>query len=76
MEKPLMLGKIEVQRRRGQRVRWLVGIPQLNGHESEQTLGDGEGQGSLGCCRSWGCKELDRIQRLNSSNNFPLVEMP
>ena len=22
----------------------------LNGHESEQTLGDGEGQGSLACC--------------------------
>ena len=24
---------------------------QLNGHEFEQTLGDGEGQGSLACCR-------------------------
>ena len=23
---------------------------QLNGHEFEQTLGDGEGQGSLACC--------------------------
>ena len=23
---------------------------QLNGRESEQTLGDGEGQGSLACC--------------------------
>ena len=23
---------------------------QLNGHESEQTLGDSEGQGSLMCC--------------------------
>ena len=22
----------------------------LNGHESEQALGDGEGQGSLACC--------------------------
>ena len=22
----------------------------LNGHESEQTLGDGEGQGSMVCC--------------------------
>ena len=29
----------------------------LNGHESEQTLGDGEGRGSLGCYSSWGCKE-------------------
>ena len=23
---------------------------QLNGHELEQSLGDGEGQGSLACC--------------------------
>ena len=29
----------------------------LNGHEFEQTLGHGEGQGSLACCRPWGCKE-------------------
>ena len=28
----------------------------LSGHEFEQTLGDGEGQGSLACCRPWGCK--------------------
>ena len=27
---------------------------QLNGHEFEPTLGDGEGQGSLMCCSSWG----------------------
>ena len=32
---------------------------QLNGHEFEQTLGDGEGQGSLVCCSPWGCRELD-----------------
>ena len=25
----------------------------LTGHEFEQTLGDGEGQGSLVCCSSW-----------------------
>ena len=31
----------------------------LNGHEFEQTLGDGEGQGSLVCCRPWGHKESD-----------------
>ena len=29
---------------------------QLNGHEFEQTLGDGEGQGSLVCCSPWGHK--------------------
>ena len=34
---------------------------QLNGHEFEQTLGDGEGQGSLACCSPWGHKELDII---------------
>ena len=32
---------------------------QLNGHESEQTLGDSEGQGSLVCYSPWGLKESD-----------------
>ena len=32
---------------------------QFNGHEFEQTVGDSEGQGSLACCSSWGCKESD-----------------
>ena len=32
---------------------------QLNGHDFEQTLGDGEGQGSLVCCSLLGYKELD-----------------
>ena len=31
----------------------------LNGLEFEQTLGDGEGQGSLVCCSPWGRKESD-----------------
>ena len=38
----------------------------LNGHEFEQGLGDGEGQGSLACCNPWGHKELDMIERLNN----------
>ena len=29
----------------------------LNGHEYEQALGDGEVQGSLVCCILWGGKE-------------------
>ena len=37
----------------------------LNGHEFEETLGDGEGQGSLACCSSWGHKESDMIEQLN-----------
>ena len=28
----------------------------LNGHGFEQTPGDGEGQGNLACCSSWGCR--------------------
>ena len=32
---------------------------QLNGHEFEQTLGDGGGQGGLVHCRPWGHKEVD-----------------
>ena len=35
---------------------------QLNGHETEQILGDGEGQGSLACCSPWGQKESDMTQ--------------
>ena len=32
---------------------------QLNGHEFEQTLGVGDGVGSLVCCSQWGHKESD-----------------
>ena len=38
----------------------------LNEHEFEQTLGDGEGQGSLESCRPWGHIELDMTERLNN----------
>ena len=31
----------------------------LNGHEFEQALGVGDGQGSLMCWSPWGHKELD-----------------
>ena len=41
---------------------------QLNGHEFEQPLGDGEGQGSLVCCNPWGCKESDMTEQLNNKN--------
>ena len=46
---------------------------QLNGQEFEQTLGDGEGQGSLACCSPWGHKELDTNKRLNN-NGFRFHE--
>ena len=40
----------------------------LNGHEFEQALGVGDGQGSLACCSPWGCKKLDTTKRLNNNN--------
>ena len=42
----------------------------LNGHEFEQTLGDGEGQGSLVCCSPWGHKESDTTERLNNKKKY------
>ena len=61
LEKTMMLGKFEGVRRRGrQRMRWLDGITdRLDEHESEQTLGVGEGQGSLMCYSLWGHEESD-----------------
>ena len=38
---------------------------QVNGHEFEQTLGVGDGQGSLVCSSLWGCTESDMMERLN-----------
>ena len=38
---------------------------QLDGHEFEQALGVADGQGSVACCNSWGCKEWDMIEWLN-----------
>ena len=38
---------------------------QLDGHEFEQALGFGDGQGSLACFSPWGCKESDTTERLN-----------
>ena len=72
LEKTLILGKMEGRRWR-QRMRWLDDITDsmdmmvgwyhwLNGHEFEQTLGDSEGWGSLGC---W-----DPGGRLNNDNNL------
>ena len=77
LEKTLMLGKTEGKRKRGwQKMRE---HHQLNGHESEQTPGDREGQGSLACCSSWGCKESDMIQQLNKTTTtlfVPIILKP
>ena len=39
----------------------------LNGHEFEQALGDGDGQGSLVCFSPWGCKESDMTEQLKTN---------
>ena len=75
LEKTVMLGKIKGRRRRGrQSMNWLDGITDSNGHEFEQTLGGGEGQGSLVCCSPCGCKESDMTERLsNNLSVYPLT---
>ena len=43
---------------------------QLDGHESEQAPGGGDGQGSLACCIPWGRKGLDTTERLNRTETI------
>ena len=40
----------------------------FNGHEFEQALGYGEGQGSLVCCSPWGHKGSDMTKGLSNRN--------
>ena len=62
LEKTLMLGKIEGRRKREQqRMRWLDGITDSMDMSFEQTLGDGEEQGSLACYNLWTHKETQLI---------------
>ena len=66
LEKTLMLGKIEGRKRRGRTEDEMVEQHhQLNGHEFEQALGVGDGQGGLVCCSPWGRKESDMTEQLN-----------
>ena len=65
LEKTLMLGRIEGRRRGRQRDEMVGWHHRLNGHEFEQALRVGDGQGSLVCCNPWGHKELDTTEQLN-----------
>ena len=49
---------------------------QLNGHEFEQALGDGDGQGSVACCSPWGHKKLGTIEQLNNNVTESLCRAP
>ena len=63
--KTLMLDKTEGKRRRGRQDEMVGWYHQLDGHEFEQALGAGDGQGGLACCSPWSCKESDTTEQLN-----------
>ena len=65
LEKTLILGKIEGREKRGRQDEMVGWHHRLNGHELEQALGAGDGQGGLPCCSPWGHKESDMTERLS-----------
>ena len=66
-----LLGKIEAGKDWGQEEKGMTEDEMLwwhhrpYGHEFEQTLGVGDGQGRLACCNPWGHKESDMTEQLN-----------
>ena len=62
LKKTLMLGKTEGRKRRGQQGKMVGWHHQLDGHEFEQALGVGDGQGSLARGSPCGCKESDTTE--------------
>ena len=48
---------------------------QFDGHEFEQALRVGDGQGSLACCSPWGHKESDMTERLNWTRSIWLIRL-
>ena len=67
-----MLGKIKGRRREGATEVEVVG---WHGPKFVQTQGDGEGQGSLACCSSWGGKEWDTtsVQQQQQQKRYHLL---
>ena len=68
------VGTIEGERKRGRQDAMVGWHHWLNGQE--QTLGDGEGQGSLACCSPWGCKESDRTAQLKNDMIVYIAYLP
>ena len=68
LEKTLMPGEKRGQEEKGMTEEEMIGWHhQLNGHEFEQTPGDGEGQESLACFSPRDIKEVDRTNQLNNN---------
>ena len=75
IEKDPDAGKDWMQEKKGTAEDQVVGWHhQLNRHEFEQILGDGEGQGNLACNRPWDHKESDMTDQLNNNLHvcFPI----
>ena len=72
----LMQRKIEGRRRRGrQRMRWLDGITDsvdMNLGKLREMVRDG----SLACCRSWGCEELDMESEQQTTKTYRVLLAP
>ena len=51
---------------------WDVWMASL-GHEIEQAPGVGDGQGGLVCCSPWGCKQLDKAEQLNWTQQNTII---
>ena len=70
LEKTLMLGKIEGQRRRRRRRwdGWNVSPTQWRSVWVNSRVGDG--QGGLACCSPWGRKESDTTEQLNWTETY------
>ena len=62
LEKTLMLGRVEAKGEGAAENEMVREHHQCNGHESEQTLGDTEEQGTLACSSPWGCQESDTTE--------------
>ena len=65
LEKTLMLGGLGAGGKGDDRDEMAGWHHWLDGREFESTPGDGDGQGGLACCDSWGRKESDTTERIN-----------